>query len=373
MKALNELFKRIKKLPGKYKIVGIVVLSLLGFFILSGNKKPTPFQFATVKKQDLQLEIIGAGTLTGKNSVNLRFKTSGKVAYINITPGDTVFEGQSIAGLDTIDLAINLRKAQNTLRDKRAIVDKIKDDLKDVGASETYVQRQTRTTVEVAQDNAYEEYLAAQKATFDAGLYSPINGIVIHALDVAGQTVSSSDLIAQIVDNSEIYFDTDIDEADIGKVKIGLPAQVILDAYGDTIYKGLVTKLLPQTKTTSSGSTVVTVRIKLDATPANFVNDLSGEAAIIIKSVKNTLTIPLEALRDDNTVFIQTENSLMPVKVTPGISSDTDVEIKKGLKEKQKVLLNPPAIGIPISKNRPFHTGIMSILGVGDHGNNRGR
>ncbi|MEK7060892.1 MAG: efflux RND transporter periplasmic adaptor subunit, partial [Patescibacteria group bacterium] len=99
--------------------------------------------------------------------------------------------------------------------------------------------------------------------------------------------------------------------------------------------------------------------------PVNFVNGLSGEAAIIIKSAKNVLTIPLEALRDDNTVFIQTENGLRPVKVTPGTSSDTDVEIKKGLKEKDRVLLNPPSVGVSFSQSRFPFSGIFGHIESG--------
>lgn len=365
MKALSALFKKIKKLPLKYKIVGIITIFLLGFFALSGNKKPAALQFALAKKQDIQQEITGAGTLSGKNNISLRFRTSGKLTYVNVEAADEVYQGQIIAGLDTEDLNINLREAENTLRDKRAIVDKIKDDLKDVGASETYAQRQTRTTAEVAQDNAYEGFLTAQKALRDSVLYSPIPGVVTQALSVVGQTVSSIDAIAQIVDTSEIYFDTDIDEADIGKIKIGLRAKITLDADEDTVYEGSIAQIFPQTKTTTSGATVVTVRIKLDTFSTNFINGLSGEAAIILKSVKNATTIPLEALRDDNTVFVQTKDGLRTVKVTSGISSDTDVEITKGVREKERVLLNPPSVGISFNQNRSPLSGILRAVGIG--------
>lgn len=368
MKGLNTLFKKIKKFPRKYKIVGLIIIVLLGFFIFSGNKKTAPLQFASVKKQDIQQEIVGSGMLTGKNSVSLHFKTSGKLAYINITAGDEVYLGQAIAGLDTEDLNINLREAENTLRDKRAIVDKVKDDLKNVGASETYAQRQTRTTAEVAQDNAYEGFLSAQKALRDSVMYSPIPGVITQVSNVAGQNVSSSDIIVQVVDTSEIYFDTDIDEADIGKIKIGLTAKIILDAYPDVVYTGEIVQIFPQTETTSSGATVIAIRIKLVTTPESFINGLSGEASIILKSVKNAITIPLEALREDNTVFVGTEKDLSPVKVTTGISSDTDIEIIKGLREKERVLLNPPAIGIQFNQNRSPLTGILRTIGVGGRG-----
>lgn len=364
-KRLMDLLKEVKKLPGKYKIIGLVVIIVLGFFIFSGNKKSTPLQFASVKKQDIQQEIVGAGTLTGKNSIGLRFKTGGKLAYLSVDVGDKVDRGQVLAGLDTEDLNINLREAQNTLRDKRAIVDKIHDDLKDIGASETYAQRQTRTTAEVAQDNAYEGFLRAQKALRDSVLYSPTSGVVTQALNMAGQIVSSSDTVIQVVDTSEIYFDTDIDETDIGKIKTGLPAKITLDSYPDTVYEGSIVQIQPQTKTTSSGATVITVRIKLE-TPSDFINGLSGEASIILKSVKNALTIPLEALRDDNTVFVQSDkNNLKPVKVTTGISSDTDIEIAKNLKEGDRVLLNPPVAGIVFGQNRSPLSGILRAVGLG--------
>ncbi len=328
-----------------------IAIILVGFFIFSNRKKPVPLQFASVKRENIHEEVSGAGTLTGKNSVNLHFKTSGKLAYMNVDAGGAVSQWQIIGGLDTETLNIALREAENTLRDKRAIVDKIHDDLKDVGNAETFAQRQTRTTAEAAQDNAYEGLLAAKQALSDSVLYSPIPGIVIQALNVAGQNVSAGDVIAQVVDNSQVFFDTDIDEADIGKIKIGLSAVVTLDAYPQTAYAGEVAKILPQIKTTSSGANAVAVRIRLDSSPENFVNGLSGEATVIVKSAKNALTIPIEALREDNTVFVQSQKGLTPVKVSPGISSDTSIEIVKGLKEKQRVLLNPPSAGNAINRN----------------------
>lgn len=365
MQYLKLLYKKISKLKRRYKIIGLIIIVILGFFIFSGNKKEAVLQFASVKKQDIQQEIAGSGTLTGKNSTNLHFKTSGKVAYINVDVGDEVFKGQAIAGLNTEDLYIDLREAENTLRDKRAIVDKIHDDLKDVGASENYTQRQTRTTAEVAQDNAYEGFLTAQKALRDSVIYSPIPGIVTQTSAVVGQLSSSTDVIVQVVDTSEIYFDTEVDEADIGKTKLDLPARIVLDSYPDTEYQGSVAQIFPQTETTSSGATVIKVRIKLANTPENFVNGLSGEASIILKSVKNALTIPLEALGDGNTVFVQTGKSLSPIKVIAGISSDTDVQIIKGLRENQRVLLNPPAEGVKFNQNRSPLTGILRAIGLG--------
>lgn len=354
----------------------IVIFALFNFF---DPKKQTQLQFADVKKQDIESTVSASGTLTGKNSANLRFKSSGKLGFINIKTGDSVFTGQIIAGLDTQDLSINLQQAENTLRDKQATVDKILDDIhlfqygnggfgNVATANETMTQRQARTTAEVARDNALDNVKAAQRAFQDTVVISPINGIITQAIEVPGQTVSGADLIAQVVDASEPFFDTDIDEADLSKVAVGQFAAVTLNSYPDKTFRGTVNQILPTTKTTSQGATVITVKILMDNQGFRFVNGLTGQASIITGHAGKVLTIPLEALRDDNTVLVQDNDGLRVQKVTPGISSDTDVEIKEGLKEGDKVLLNPPAPGnrIPtVNRNRNPLGGILRFAGGG--------
>lgn len=340
--------------PGKKKIMILIILLVLGIgsFLLFGNKKKPVLQFAQVKRQDIRSTVSSSGNLTGKNTANLHFKLAGKLAYINVKEGDPVKPGVVIAGLDAQDLNIQLQQAQNTLRDKQAIAQKAEDDVKDHSADESFAQRVTRTTAQAARDSAFDSVKAAQRAFQDAVIVSPnFFGVVTKtSVQVPGQIVTSSDLIAQIVDMSAFYFDTDVDEADISKVAIGTPAEVTLDAYPGETFKGNVDQIFPQTKTTSSGATVVTVRIILDNPKIVFVNGLSGQSSIIYQAQFNALTIPQEALRDDNTVVIQPSRGILEaVKVEPGISSDTDIEIKSGLLEGEKVLLNPPSRGTKLN------------------------
>ncbi len=331
-------------------IIGIILLLILGtiFFFIRRSSKPPVYQFAAVKIQNLTANVSGSGSLTGKETADLRFKSSGKLGYLNVKAGDVVTKGEVIAGLDTQDLNITLQQAQNSLRDKQAIVDQVLDNVKDHSSDETFTQKQERTTAQVARDNAFDNVKAAQRAFQDAVIVSPIDGLVTQAKPVAGQVVTS-DIIAEIVDTSEIYFDTDVDEADIGKVKVGQQAEVTLDSYPNQVFKGLVSKVLPTTKTTSSGATVVTVRIILTQHDLTFVNGLSGQGSIIYASVNHVLTVPQEALREDNTIVMQQGKILVAKKVEVGISSDTDIEIKSGLSEGEKVVLNPPAVGAKLN------------------------
>ncbi|MBI4038432.1 efflux RND transporter periplasmic adaptor subunit [Candidatus Daviesbacteria bacterium] len=339
-------------------LIIIVVLSFIGYNSIFQKKTPS-LQFTQVKKGDIKSTVSSSGILTGKNEVNLKFRSSGKLAYVNVSEGEKVSAGQAIAGLDTRDLSIKLSQAENTLKDKQATAQKIEDDVKDHDKDETFTQKANRTTAQAARDSAFDGVKEARRAFGDAVLVSPISGVVTQAVSVSGQNVSSSDTIAQIVDFSEIFFDTDIDETDISKISQGQSAQVSLDAYPDKNFAGTVSEIIPQTKTTSSGATVITTRINLSNPSINPIKGLSGQASIILSEAKNVLILPSEAVRDDNTVFVQTAQGLKVEKVETGIKSDTNVEVKKGLKVDENVLLNPPASGIRVNQQRSL---LQSII-----------
>lgn len=331
--------KRILKIPKKFLIPGIIILLLvINFTFLRNNNEISP-QFAQVKKQDLKQMVSASGIVSGKDSVSLHFKAGGKLSYIKVNVDDTVSKGEVIAGLDTQDLEIALRIAQSNFRDKKAAADKVHDDLNGVVA-ESFTQRQTRTTAEVAQDNAYDNLLAAQRAFQDAVITSPIDGLVVAVNPVSGQIVSASDVIAQVIDFSQIVFTADIDESDISKISLGQNAEITLNTYGDKVFKGSVIEITPQTHTTSSGATVVTVKASINDPNVAQISGLNGQVNIITAEKDQVLSIPLDAVRNNDTVFIKTQNGIKPRRVLTGFKTDSDVEITDGLQEGDQVVVN---------------------------------
>lgn len=358
MKLFKHIFNFLRR-KKKFVIPAVIIVVIL-FIVFGGSKKAVAPQYATAKKQDIKQEVSASGILTGKDSANLHFKSGGKLAYINVKTGDTVYKGQTIAGLDTQELEIALRQAESNFRDKKAIADKIHDDLKDVGSSETYAQRQTRTTAEVAQDNAYDSLLAAQRAFQDAVISSPIAGTITKADPIPGQIVSTTDVVAQVVDFSEIVFETDVDEADISKVSVGQKAEITLNAYGDKVFEGKVTEIVPQTKTTSNGATVVTVKIGLDDNTIQHIAGLNGETSIIQDEAKNVLAIPVDAIVNNDTVYVKTKSGLRSQKITPGFKNDSDVEVIHGLNEGDEVITNP----LEVNPNSSAKNPLLRLLGA---------
>lgn len=334
------VFKRIRAIKRRYIIGLAIAILLVVFFAVRGNGNKIQPDITSVERKDIRQEVSASGTLNGVDSVSLHFKNSGKLAYIKVKTGDKIAKWQVIAGLDTQDLETALRQAQNTLRDKRAIVDRIKDDNKDV-TSETYAQRQTRTTAEVAQDNAYDSMLTAQKAVQDAVILAPIAGVVTKADFVPGENVSLTDTIAQVIDFSAIVFFAEVDEADIARIAVGQKAEITLNAYGDKIFNGKVSEIMQEAKTTSNGATVIIVKILLDDQAIKNIAGLNGQVNIVTSEKDNVLSIPLDALQSDNTVFVKTATGFKKQKVRVGFKSDVSAEITGGLKEGDRIVTNP--------------------------------
>ena len=345
--AVLRPLKIVSNLNKRYLL--LVVMAILiggGFFVLRSINNKESLQFTEVKRSDIKSIISISGNLKSKRSVDLKFGSSGKLSYLNIAVGDTVRTGQLIAGLDTQELNIALQQTQNTFKDKQAIVDKVYDDLKNHEKDETYLQKQTRTTAEVARDNAYDGVKAAQAAYKNSVIAAPFDGTITEISVVVGQRVSTTETIAVISDKSESFFDAEVDETDIPKIKINQPTEIILDSYPDKIFSGKVSEIMGQTQLTSSNATVVKVRIKLDSSPDDFINGLNGQASITTASSINVLTIPLEALKDSGTVLVQTANGIQSKKITTGVSSDSEIEVKEGLREGERVVLNPTNISL---------------------------
>ena len=343
-------------LPKRFLIIAIVLILILGafsYFNLSSKEQPP--QFTTVQRQDLKSTVASSGTIASKQAVNLKFKSSGKLAYLNFKEGDSIYQGQVIAGLDSKEQSINLQQAQNILREKQATLEKVLDDIhlfqygnggfSNVGSpNETQTQRQTRIVAEVASDNAYDSLKSAQRAFEDITLISPVNGIIIQLSPVVGQNITATETIARVVDTSDVEFDAEIDESDIAKVLLGQKAEVTLNAYPDKVFSGEVIRITQTTKTTSSGTTVVIVKVKLTDPPQQFTEGLNGQVTIVTKKLKNVLAIPQDALLDGKNVLIKRDGSLETKTVETGFSSDADIEIIKGLSEGEEVVINPSSV-----------------------------
>ncbi|GAA4712125.1 HlyD family efflux transporter periplasmic adaptor subunit [Brevibacillus fulvus] len=115
----------------------------------------------------------------------------------------------------------------------------------------------------------------------NAALRAPITGTVIKTLAKEGEVVTTGQAVAQIIDESKLYVSANIEETDIGKVKLGQKVEFTIDAFPGKTFTGKVFEigeatnstfsLLPATNT-SGNFTKVTQRIPIKIS----IDDMQG-------------------------------------------------------------------------------------------------
>jgi multidrug efflux pump subunit AcrA (membrane-fusion protein) len=232
----------------------VIILGGLAFVLLRPNGAPRAnYQNQTVVKGNLQLIVSATGPLQG-SSYNADFLVTGKISEIDVSVGQQVKAGQTLAKLDTTTLPSNA--------------------------------------------NPSDAVLTAPHA----GTVSAINGAVGSSSSVG----NSSTHFIQIVDTSSLQIVAAVNETDVGKVAVGNSVQFTINAYGNQQFAGTVSAIAPQGQTVSNVVTYpVTINVDMNSIKdVNVLPSMTANISITTQSRTNVLLIPVGAVN-----FAQTEAS----------------------------------------------------------------
>ena len=170
----------------------------------------------------------------------------------------------------------------------------------------------------------------AYKAT---PVVSPLNGKVILRDVVEGQTVNTSSTLFALSD--ELIIKASVDEADIGRVKVGQRALCTLDAYPESSESGLVFQILHEGKNVNNVITYY-AKIKLAKVPQYFKSQMTANIKIIVREKNDTLLLPSTAVsvaaNGGKYILSGTPpDNLKRVPVTIGLDDGNNAEILSGL------------------------------------------
>jgi len=268
----------------------------------------------------IQTFISTTGTVQPQNRLELKPPISGRIEKIFVQEGDSVTIGQTLALLSSSERAALLDAAR-------------------------------------AQDNETVAYW--QDVYKPTPLVAPINGEVIVRAVEPGQTVTSSDAV--IVLSDRLIVQAQVDETDIGKVRLGQTAVISLDAYPETKVKAVVDHIAYESKIVNN-VTIYEVDILPEHVPQVFRSGMSATIDIIEKSKENILLIPLEAVKQDEEgsfVLISPGSYKKPLKrrIQLGISDEKNIEVLAGLEAEDTIIIEAqkylPATGKGSGSN-PF-------------------
>lgn len=327
-----------------FLFLAVLILGLVGWQVQTRYQaQKEQIKTASVKRGDLAQIISASGKIKSDKTIELKFQTSGQLVWVGVKVGDEVNPWQAIAQLDARELELNLKKAlRDYSKERWDFEEDIKVTYKDKVITDTIKRILEKNQFDLNKAVADVEIkdIALKLAT----LVTSIGGIVTRIdTPVAGVNITPATAVFEVADPGELIFNVEVDETDIGKVKIGQQVKTALDAYPDEEFVGTVNKIAFTSTTTSGGGTAFLVEVKL---PENenlrFKIGMNGDVEIIIQEKKNVLIVPTTAIyrqKDETFVYVWDGNRKQRQNVKIGLETDDGVEIIDGLGGDEKVVL----------------------------------
>lgn len=330
---------RVKKFFTVKKIIvlAVILTALGGFYFYSQKKAVSDIDSTQVKKGEINEELILTGQVKAVEHANLNFPTSGELNWVGVKVGDQVKKGQALASLDKTTLNAAYQQALNNVRMYEASVDSVHDSLKDKDETETFAEKSTRTTAEVAKDNAYDALKAAEYNFRNATLKAPFTGFVTRvAHPYPGINISLTESQVELLNPKTIYFEVTADQSEVTDLSIGQKVIVVLDSFSDKEIEGEIS-FISQTPKPGEAGAVYEVRVKFKEDgelTEKLKIGMTGDAKFILQTKEDALYVPSDFVnRDSKGKYVFLGSIKNKVYVETGIEGENDIEITNGVKE----------------------------------------
>lgn len=344
-------------------IAALAITNSVFFFV---NKSNQTIQSQTVAVKAIGSNIIASGSIHSESEATLHFQTGGKLTYLPVKQGDTLYQGQTIAQLDTYPIQQALTQALNNYKSTRDTFDQTQENNQTgvtqntdafalnsqqaaLGGGNTennIINDMAKRLADQSQNNLNNAVINVQLANYAlqlATLTAPFNGILVNEdVTVAGQNITPTTGFT-VADPSQLVFRAQVDASDIDFVSLGAAASVQISGQTGTI-SGTVVKIYPQKTTLASGEDVYAVDIQSNDIQQQAKLGQSGSVLITSSAAKSTVTVPTWAILGHNQIWVEENNTPVLRTVTIGKIHGNTTEILSGLKSTARVVVNPKTI-----------------------------
>ena len=286
-----------------------VIAGIVWFTSGNGQKLPIKISYTKVEQKDICSGVTATGTIEPVTKVEVGTQVSGIISNVYVDYNSIVKKGDVIAELDRTNLISELSSSENNMKSAQVEYEYQKKNLERTTTlyEKGLVSADDFDTANLAFQKAKNSYETSkfnvQKARTNLGyatITSPIDGVVLSKAIEEGQTVASSyntpTLFTIAADLTDMRLIADIDEADIGNVKVGQRCVYTVDAFPNDEFEGFVTQVRQEPTTTSN---VVTYEVVISAANPDLKlkPGLTANVTIYTLEVNDVITVSNKALR----------------------------------------------------------------------------
>jgi HlyD family secretion protein len=380
----------------------VTVLGWTGLQRMNGQAASAgqQIQYVTVERRSISSSVSASGSIEPEADVTLTFGTMGRLVKLLVHEGDRVEAGQVLAVLDTAELEFQVAQVEAGLVAAQAQLAQLQSlpRLEDVAAAQAVVAAaranlddlQARKKDSTAQVKPSDHQIDAARAQLDqaqaalekvlqgvspaelvsaraqvsqavaqleqahtrlssATLKAPFAGTVTAVNAQVGTLVTQQVPVIGLADLSQFHVTVNIDQAEIGRIQVGQPAIITIDAFRDQPLAGRVAFIAPAATTQSGGVVSYRVRIDIDPTDLPLRTGLTTNVAITTEARDAALVVPNRAIeldRESGKAYVVKLVDGQPtrVEIETGIRNETLSEVVRGLAEGDRVALRPGAV-----------------------------
>ena len=375
-------FKKPAKRRKTMYIVAGIVLAILIVLAVAGFFTPAvPVDVVSVQQfypaQSFTL-LNASGYVVPQRKAAVASKITARLQELFVEEGNRVKKDQVLARLENADLAATVRQAEANLGVVRSSVDQANAELNDAKVNFEREKRLlakefTTRSVYDAAEARYKKALAAVsgarsqvraneaavreakvsleytyiRAPFDAVVLTK-NADIGDIVTPIGAASTAKAAVVTLADMSTLKVEADVSESNLGKLKVGQPCQIQLDAIPDTRFDGSVHMIVPTADRTKA---TVMVKVNFTRLDSRILPEMSAKVAFLSREVSGRekaprLAVNRKAVVEKNGrkyVFIVWQGRAVLTEITTQDTFGDMIEIRSGAASGDKVVINPPS------------------------------
>jgi RND family efflux transporter MFP subunit len=319
-----------QKRQRRRKLIGLTISALsLASLIAAGPRlfKKKPLLVKSVKVERTLVRDVVASSTAGEvvplKKATVRAELGARVVAVKHERGDRVKRGEAVVLLDAADLEARVAQAAATLAANGAQVAQAEarvagakrtaeraKNLAARGAGTTQLSEDTDAALREAEEaakasaglraQAEAALRVARVARLKAEIDAPFDGVLSDLKLDPGEELSPGAPVFEIIDDSKLYVEASVDEADVSRVRTGQPASLTLDALPGSTIAAVVSRLGPAVRKDLKGARTLPIDVDVkDARAAMAVGLKSGMSAdveIIVAEKPGVPSLPTNVI-----------------------------------------------------------------------------
>ena len=364
-----------------FLLLFVAALSAAGVYLVKTRPELTNFAALEVEVVPAAVQTAGgasagtpiltaSGYLVARHQSVISSKIQGRLSGLYVEEGSYVKTGQVIARLENTDFLASINKSKADIeyaranlaemeRQARLQANLFKEKVVSQDALDSANSKVRLAQATLAQDEAS---LRMKETQLDfTEIRAPFDGVVVKKMTEVGESVApippgvnistSSGAIVAIADMNSLEAEVDVNEANVGQLTQGDPADISVQAIPNQTYKGVLRQVIPTADRTKA---TVTVKVSILDKDRLLKPEMSCNVTFLEPAKKGEqkdavpvriVTVPKDAITTRNgkqVVYVVENNKAHEVTVVTGNELKGQVIVKSGIAGTETLVNNPP-------------------------------